>query len=74
MKDFMDDSYNADLLGGTRVSGQARQNSFYAAISASPHAALGCVTACLEDFWADLAEISTPVLIIQGDQDRIFHL
>jgi non-heme chloroperoxidase len=74
MKDLMDDSYNVDLLGGTRVSDQAWQNSFYVAISASPHAALGCVTACLEDFRADLAEISTPVLVIQGDQDRIFPL
>jgi non-heme chloroperoxidase len=71
MKDLMDDSYNVDLLGGTRVSDQAWQNSFYTAISASPHAALGCVTACLEDFRADLAEISIPVLIIHGDQDRI---
>jgi non-heme chloroperoxidase len=71
MKDLMDDSYNVDLLGGTRVSDQAWQNAFYAAISASPHAALGCVTACQEDFRADLAKISTPVLVIQGDQDRI---
>jgi non-heme chloroperoxidase len=71
MKDLMDDPYNVDLLGGTRVSDQAWQNSFYVAISASPHAALGCVTACQEDFRADLAEISTPVLVIQGDQDHI---
>ena len=41
------------------------------AISASAHAALGCVTACLEDFRADLAAISVPVLVIQGDQDRV---
>jgi non-heme chloroperoxidase len=71
MKDLMDDSYNVDLLGGTRVSDQAWQNAFYAAISASAHAALGCVTACLEDFRADLAKISIPVLVIQGDQDRV---
>jgi non-heme chloroperoxidase len=71
MKDFMDDSYNVDLLGGTRVSDQAWQNSFYAAISASAHAALSCVTACLEDFRGDLAKISIPLLVIHGDQDRI---
>ena len=29
MKDLMDDSYNVDLLGGTRVSDQAWQNAFY---------------------------------------------
>jgi non-heme chloroperoxidase len=71
MKDFMDRSYNVDLLGGGRVSDQAWQNSFYAAISASAHAALGCVTACREDFRGDLARITIPVLVIQGDQDRV---
>jgi non-heme chloroperoxidase len=71
MKDLLDDSYNVDLLGGTRVSDQAWQNSFYMAISASAHAALSCVTACREDFRGDLATISIPVLVIQGDQDRI---
>ena len=71
MKDFLDRSYNIDLLGGSRVSDQAWQNSFYVAISASAHAALGCVTACLEDFREDLATISIPVLVIHGDQDRV---
>jgi len=71
MKDFIDRSYNMDLLGGGRVSDQAWQNSFYVAISASAHAALGCVTACQEDFRGDLAEISIPILVIHGDQDRV---
>jgi non-heme chloroperoxidase len=71
MKDFMDDSYNIDLLGGDRVSDQAWQNTFYMAIAASAQAARGCVIACLEDFRADLAAISIPVLVIQGDQDRV---
>jgi non-heme chloroperoxidase len=71
MKDFLDDSYNVDLLGGDRVSDQAWQNSFYVAISASAHAAAGCVTACLEDFRGDLARIKIPVLVIHGDQDRV---
>jgi non-heme chloroperoxidase len=71
MKDFMDRSYNIDLLGGSRVSDQAWQNSFYVAISASAHAAFRCVTACLEDFRGDLATISIPVLVIHGDQDRV---
>jgi non-heme chloroperoxidase len=71
MKDLLDDSYNLDLLGGTRVSDQAWQNSFYAALCASAQGALGCVTACQEDFRADLTTISVPVLIIHGDQDRV---
>jgi non-heme chloroperoxidase len=71
MKDFIDDSYNVDLLGGDRVSDQAWQNTFYMAIAASAQAARGCVAACLEDFRADLAKISIPVLVIHGDQDRV---
>jgi non-heme chloroperoxidase len=71
MKDFMDRSYDIDLLGGSRVSDQAWQNSFYVALSASAHAAVGCVGACLEDFRGDLAAISVPVLVIHGDQDRV---
>jgi non-heme chloroperoxidase len=71
MKDFLDRSYNVDVLGGSRVSGQARQNSFYVAISASAHAALRCVTACREDFRGDLATIGIQVLVIHGDQDRV---
>ena len=71
MKNFLDLSYNVDLLGGIRVSDQAWQNSFYVAVSASAHAALRCVTACLEDFRGDLATIGIPVLVIHGDQDRV---
>jgi non-heme chloroperoxidase len=71
MKDFMDRSYNIDVLGGSRVSDQAWQNSFCVAISASAQAALRCVTACREDFRGDLAAISIPVLVIHGDQDRV---
>ena len=71
MKTLLDDAYNVDLLGGSRVSDQAWQNSFYVAISASAQAALGCVTACQEDFRADLAAISVPVLVVHGDQDRV---
>jgi non-heme chloroperoxidase len=71
MKDFMDRSYNIDVLGGSRVSDQAWQNSFCVAISASAQAAVRCVTACREDFRGDLAAISIPVLVIHGDQDRV---
>ena len=71
MKDFLDQSYNVDLLGGSRVSDQAWQNSFYVAVSVSAHAALGCVTASREDFRGDMAKISIPVLVIHGDQDRV---
>jgi non-heme chloroperoxidase len=71
IKNFVDNSYNIDILGGSRVSDQAWQNSFYAGLAASAIAALACIPACLEDFRGDLAAIDVPVLVMQGDQDRI---
>src|SRR5689334_22997864 len=70
MKDFMDRSYNVDLLGGSRVSDQAWQNSFYVALSASARAALRCVTACLEDFRADSTSSATRARPAHGTADR----
>ncbi len=71
VKTYLDRYYNIDLLGGSRVSDQAWQNSFHAAIRVSAPAALGCAAAWREDFRADLARISVPVLILQGAQDRV---
>lgn len=70
-KTYLDRSYNIDLLGGTRVSDQAWQNSFHVAIGASAAAVLGGVAAWWEDFRGDLARITVPVLVVQGGQDRI---
>ena len=70
-KTFIDNSYNIDLLGGSQVSDQAWQNSFYVAIRASAPAVVGCLTSGREDFRNDLARITVPVLIVQGSQDRI---
>jgi len=71
MKAILDRFYNIDVLGGSRVSDQAWQSSFYSAIRAAPAAVLACVPACMEDFRADLAKIDVPVLLLQGDQDRV---
>ncbi len=70
-KAFLDRSYNIDLLGGTRVSDQAWQNSFHVAIGASAAAVLGCAAAWREDLSADLARITVPVLVVQAGQDRV---
>jgi non-heme chloroperoxidase len=70
-KTYLDRSYNIDLLGGTRVSDQAWQNSFHVAIGASAAAVRGGAAAWREDFRPDLARISVPVLVVQGDRDRI---
>ena len=70
-KDFLDNFYNTDVLGGTRISEQAWQNSFNVAVTASAYAAWACVDTWLTDFRADLPRIDVPVLLIHGDADRI---
>jgi non-heme chloroperoxidase len=70
-KAFVDSCYNLDQFDGARVSDQAWQNTFYTAIRTALPAAVGCVAAWQEDFRADLAKITVPVLVIQGDQDRV---
>jgi non-heme chloroperoxidase len=70
-KDFLDNFYNVDVLGGTRISEQAWQNSFNVAVSASAYAAYASVDAWLTDFRGDLPEIDVPTLLVHGDADRI---
>jgi non-heme chloroperoxidase len=70
-KDFLDNFYNVDILGGTRISEQAWQNSFIVALGASPYAAHTCVDTWLTDFRADLPNIDVPTLLIHGNADRI---
>ena len=71
IKSFLDNFYNMDVLGGTLVSEPAWQDSFNVALGASAIAAVKCVDAWLEDFRPDLASIEIPVLVVQGDADRI---
>lgn len=70
-KDFLDNFYNVDVLGGTRISDQAWQNSFIVAVGASAYAAWACVDTWLTDFRSDLPKIDVPTLLIHGDADRI---
>ncbi len=70
-KDFLDNFYNVDEYAGTRISDQAWQNSFIAAVSASAHAAHACVDTWLTDFRGDLPKIDVPTLLVHGDADRI---
>jgi non-heme chloroperoxidase len=69
-KAFLDNFYNVDVLGGTRISEQAWQNSFIVAVGASPYAAHACVDTWLTDFRDDLPKIDVPTLLIHGDADR----
>ena len=74
LKEFLDNFYNVDKLGGTRISEQAWQLSFTVAAGASATATLACVRTWLTDFRRDLPKINVPMLVMQGDEDRILPI
>jgi pimeloyl-ACP methyl ester carboxylesterase len=74
MKGFLDNFYNADTLRGTLVSDQAYQASWNIAASASASAAVACIPTWETDFRADLPKIDVPMLVVQGDADRVLPL
>jgi non-heme chloroperoxidase len=74
MKEFLDDVYNVDVLGGERISEQAWQLSFNVAVGASAKGTHDCVDAWLTDFRADLPRIDVPTLVVQGTEDRILPI
>jgi non-heme chloroperoxidase len=71
MKGFLDNFYNFDQLRGTLVSDQAYQSSFNLALAMSAIAAVSCIPTWETDFRADLAKIDVPMLVIDGDADRV---
>jgi len=70
-EDFLNNFYNVDVLGGTRISDRAWQASFNVAAGASPYATYACVDTWLTDFRADLPKIDVPMLVVHGTDDRI---
>lgn len=74
LKGFLDNFYNMDVYGGTLVSDQAFQASFNVAVEGSPIAAVECISTWATDFRADVARFDVPILVIQGDQDRILPI
>jgi non-heme chloroperoxidase len=74
MKGFLDNFYNADTLLGTLVSEQAYQASWNIAVTASATAAVACIGTWATDFRADLPKIDVPMLVLQGDADRVLPL
>jgi non-heme chloroperoxidase len=71
MKGFLDNFYNVDKFLGSRVSDQAYQASWNIASAASAIAAVACIPTWETDFRADLSKIDVPILVIQGNDDRI---
>jgi non-heme chloroperoxidase len=70
-EDFLNNFYNLDVLGGTRISDPAWQASFNVAAGSSPFASYACVDTWLTDFRADLPKIDVPVLVMHGTEDRL---
>jgi non-heme chloroperoxidase len=70
-RDFFNNFYNVDKLGGTRIGDQAVQASFVVAAGASPYATYACVDTWLTDFRQDLPKINVPTLVVHGTEDRI---
>ncbi len=71
LKGFLDNFYNIDEFGGNRVSEQAFQASWNIAAGASQAGVVACVNTWTTDFRADLPKLDVPMLVIQGDADRI---
>jgi non-heme chloroperoxidase len=71
MKGFLETFYNYDVLGGTLVSDQAFQASWNIATAASAFAAVACIATWETDFRNDLSKIEVPLLVVQGDADRV---
>jgi pimeloyl-ACP methyl ester carboxylesterase len=71
MKGFLDNFFNIDKFRGTLVSDQYYQACWNIAVSASATAAVACIPTWETDFRADLARIDVPMLVIQGDDDRV---
>jgi non-heme chloroperoxidase len=70
-QDFLNNFYNVDKLGGSRISDRAWQASFNVAAGSSPYATYACVDTWLTDFREDVAKIDVPVLVLHGTEDRI---
>ena len=71
---FLQNFYNVDALGGTRVTDELVRFSWTIAAGASAVGTLACVSAWLTDFRKDLAKIDVPTLVVHGDSDRIVPL
>jgi non-heme chloroperoxidase len=71
LKGFLDLFYNIDQFRGNRVSDEAYNASFNVAVGMSSIATVVCITTWQADFRADLPKIDVPVLVIQGDADRV---
>jgi non-heme chloroperoxidase len=71
MKGFLDNFFNMDQYAGKLVSPEEFASSLNIALGASSIAAVACIPTWETDFRGDLPKIDVPILVIQGDADRI---
>jgi non-heme chloroperoxidase len=71
MKGFLDNFFNIDKFRGTLVSDQYYQYCWNIAAAASATATVACIPTWETDFRADLPKLNVPMLVIQGDDDRV---
>ena len=74
LKGFLDNFFNIDKFRGTLVSDQYYEACWNIAVSASAIAVVACIPTWETDFRADLSKINVPMLVIQGDDDRVLPL
>jgi non-heme chloroperoxidase len=72
--DFIENFYNADVLGGDRVSDEVLRSGWNLAEESSAKAFADSVPAWLTDFRADVRRVDVPMLMIHGDSDRILPI
>jgi non-heme chloroperoxidase len=70
-EDFLNDFYDVDILGGTRIDVRTWESSFDVAVESSPFTTHSRAGTWLTDLHADLAKIDIPVLVVHGTEDRI---
>jgi non-heme chloroperoxidase len=71
MKGFLDNFFNIDKFRGTLVSDQYYQYCWNIAAASSATATVACIPTWETDFRADLPKLDVPMLVIQGDDDRV---
>ncbi|UQX87097.1 alpha/beta hydrolase [Jatrophihabitans telluris] len=74
LKGFLDNFYNIDVYAGSLVTDEAFQASLTIALEGSPIAAVECIQTWATDFRSDVASFNVPILVIQGDQDRVLPI
>lgn len=68
---FNNDFFNADKNLGKSISQDAFTGHWNIAAQASPAGVYKCVSTWLTDFREDLPKLDVPILVIQGDEDRV---